>query len=99
MKQITISGHSDDLIEIDGDIREEFSVWLNDDEVVYLCVSDGTMLEIMYNDDGMWRMSQLVAGTAEYTKDEGTDPDTDYSDKVTLNGDIKWVSLAAQKAA
>lgn len=89
MKTIKIYGVSDDLIEIDGDIREEFNHY-NEDDPFYLAFSDGTALSINYNKDGFWRINRLAIGSAEYFKHEGMDEDGDYSDIVTLKGDIKW---------
>ncbi len=89
MKTIKIYGASDDLIEIDGDIREEFNHY-NEDEPFYLAFSDGTALSINYNNDGFWRINRLATGSAEYSKHEGEDEDNDYSDIVSLKGDIKW---------
>ena len=36
------------------------------------------------------RSQRLAIGSAEYSKHEGADEDGDYSDIVTLKGDIKW---------
>jgi hypothetical protein len=92
VKTVTVYGGSDDLIEIDGDIREEFNVYLdNENHKVCLAFSDGTLLSVDYDKDGIWRFNRLVAGTAGYEKREGTDTDTDYTDRVTLAGEIAWV--------
>lgn len=90
---ITVYGSSDDLIEIEGDIVEEFGgPW---DEETYLGFSDGTLLSIEYTDSGIWRINRLKEGSASYSKVEGTSSDDDYTDKVTLaeNGlsKISWV--------
>lgn len=89
---ITIHGASDDLIEIGGDIEEEFSA----DEEGYLFFSDGTLLKIAYEGSGFWRIHLFKSGTAKFSKVEGTDSDSDYSDKVALEGDIKWVGYGQQ---
>lgn len=89
MKTITIYGASDDLIEIEGDLREEFSSYEN--EITHLGFSDGTVLSVHYGDDGFWRMNRLSVGSAEFEKTEGQNEDSDYSDRVTLRGDIRWV--------
>jgi hypothetical protein len=94
MKTITIYGASDDLIEIEGDIREEF--YANEDGIT-IAVSDGTLLSIEYDSGGFWRVNRLVAGSATMEKTEATDPDDDYSDKVTLTGDIRWI-VVGQRA-
>lgn len=90
MSQVTVSGASDDLIEIEGAIRAEFSP--NDSDAgMKLAFSDGTVLAVHYDKNGFWRVNRLAVGTAEYTKTEATDPDGDYSDKVTLTGVLEWV--------
>lgn len=84
---IKIYGSSDDLIEIEGDIREEFNT---DESISFLGFSDGTLLSIFYS-DVFWRIHLVHKGSATYAKTEATDEDTDYSDVVVLVGDIRWV--------
>ena len=86
--KITITGASDDLIEIDGDIQEEFNSW--DDSPTLIAVSDGTLLRVVYDRDGIWRFTPLVYGTAKYFKVDGS-AERDTNDVVTLEGEIKWV--------
>ncbi len=89
---VTIYGASDDLIEVEGALGEEFNFCSNDDdEKRYLTFSDGTVLSAQYDGDGIWRFNRLANGTATYEKTEGTDPDGDYTDRVTLTGDLRWV--------
>ena len=87
---ITIYGASDDLIEIEGDIREEWSVY--DEDGLHIACSDGTLLSINYT-GGFWRINRIATGTCAYEKVEATDEDDDYSDKVTLTGEVRWVAL------
>ena len=90
MKKITVYGAGDDLIEIEGEIREE--LYARDDASTKLAFSDGTVLSVEYNKDGLWKISRLIEGSSKMEKFEATDPDSDeYSDRVTLTGDIKWV--------
>lgn len=95
---IKVSGHSDDLIEIEGDINEEFS-W--DDEEMYLAFSDGTVLSIDYTDSGNWRINKIANGTASYDKIETSGLGKDYSDIVTLGGQnpIKFLWVVCGKMA
>lgn len=82
---ITIYGASDDLIEIEGDIEEEFN-WIADDgESRLLAFSDGTLLRVLYDRDGIWRLNKVASGTAQFEKVEG-DVEKDTPDKVTLSG-------------
>lgn len=89
-KKVTIYGASDDLIELEGDIREEFSCY-GDDEGNYLAFSDGTVLHIVYNDEGVWRITPKAKGTAKMEKTEAVSSEDDnYTDRVTLTGDVRW---------
>jgi hypothetical protein len=91
MGQVQIYGASDDLIEVEGAIHQEFSCWnLKDDEYRYLAFSDGTVIRVDFDKDGCWRFVRLARGSAEFTKTEATDPDGDYTDRVSLVGDIRW---------
>lgn len=95
---IKIYGASDDLIEIEGDINEEFNWIADDDETRLLAFSDGTLLRVMYDRDGIWRLNKVASGTAEFLKVEG-DVEKDTPDEVTLSGvEIKWVVLGEQSA-
>ena len=94
---LKIYGASDDLVEIEGDISEEFNPSDAGDPSL-LAFSDGTLLQIQYGAQslGFWRIQPLVYGTAKYAKTEATDEDDNYSDIVTLDGDIKWVVFGDQ---
>lgn len=88
-RKVEIYGASDDCIELDGDIRDEF--YAHEDDSDYLAFSDGTVLVINYTNDGVWRINRVQDGSAQYSKIEASSPDSkDYSDKVTLTGDLKW---------
>lgn len=80
---VKVYGTSDDLVEVEGDITEEFNP-LHDDKPSFLAFSDGTVLRITY--DGMWHIARIAEGSAEYAKRNATDIDQDYSDIVTLTG-------------
>ena len=87
--EITIYGSSDDLIEIEGDIDEEFTY---PDKPTRLGFSDGTVLSIVYDQRGTWRIAPVVAGSAKLNIVVAPVDDTDnYSDRATLQGDISWV--------
>jgi hypothetical protein len=97
---IEVYGASDDLIEIEGDLSEEFNPPTNrsgDGLTSFLAFSDGTVLSVIYGSEGIWRINRLVAGKAGYKKIEGTDPDgKDYTDRVTLTGEITWVIFGSE---
>lgn len=97
-EMIKVYGASDDLIEIEGDIREEFSFYSRDKESRLLAFSDGTLLRIIYDDDGIWRISLIARGRSDFSKQEGSVPE-DTNDIVTLAGEtISWVVLGEQSA-
>lgn len=88
---IKVYGASDDLIEIDGDIREEF----NTDEGILL-FSDGTMLEVRFNAFSQWRIDVLQEGQAHvhYASKLGLLDDDGGTEVVHLiGGDIKFVAF------
>jgi hypothetical protein len=91
---IEIRGASDDLIEIDGALSEEFSV---SGESVLLGVSDGTLLTVSFDVSGVWRINLLVEGSAEYSKVDGTEKSG--TDVVKLEApSLTWVLLGDQRA-
>jgi hypothetical protein len=94
MSQISVYGASDDLLEVEGDITDEFNPsWRrydDDKEPSYLIVSDGSVLAIRYDENGIWRITRIISGTATMEKKDG-DIVKDTNDIVTLTGDIKWV--------
>lgn len=102
---ILIYGASDDLIEIEGDIREEFSAY-GDDAGVYLGFSDGTLVSVDYDRDGIWRFSSLRngSGVTRFGEMGVTPQDTglaaevpDYSESVLLDGHhIEWIILGTR---
>lgn len=95
MSQVTIYGASDDLIEIEGDLNEEFNPSYDGDGML-LAFGDGTVLDVRYDDGGIWRITQRIAGSATFEKDENPASDEErYSDRVTLTGDLRW-ALAAE---
>ncbi|MGH7486840.1 MAG: hypothetical protein ACREMY_14750 [bacterium] len=87
---ITVYGASDDLIEVDGDISEEFYA-IDSDEGDLLAFSDGTVLKIAYSTSGVWRITPVVTiGHVSITQAPEDDEDN-YSDRATLTGPVKWV--------
>jgi hypothetical protein len=90
MPSITITGYSDDLIDIEGDISEEFS-HNDDDHPAFLAVSDGTLLRVQRDHDGVWRIVPVRRGNATLDHTFGQD-DRDHTDRVTLTGDdVHWI--------
>jgi hypothetical protein len=94
---IEIYGASDDLIELEGDISEEFNPDTNrsgDTLFSFLAFSDGTVLSVIYGPEGIWRINRRIAGTSKYTKIEPTGDQ--YSDRVILDGTFSWVLFGSK---
>ncbi len=94
---VVIYGASDDLIEVDGEVRDEFSAWHDSDagEYVPITVSDGTRAAVRFDEDGVWRIAILTAGTGNprvdvHPLDEEDDAGR-YTDVLTIDGPITWV--------
>lgn len=85
----TIYGASDDLIELDGAIYDEFSAY---DVTSQLAFDNGAILTIRYDDDGIWRIENTnhhpsVTITRCEDRDGFTDRDGPiYSDLATIGG-------------
>lgn len=98
MTAITVYGASDDLVEVEGDIREEFNV--SSDSAELLAFSDGTVLRVGYDElhDGYWRITPMFRGSAHLTVEpvasaygRREDGKPAYSEIATLTGEIRWV--------
>lgn len=83
-----ITGASDDLIEVEGEIIEEFSSF--DCQNGLIACSDGTLLKVFYDKDGLWRFNLLYKGDLFDRKDEGSQ-ETDENDKIYFKPGLKWV--------
>ena len=89
---IKVYGASDDLVEVEGDIEEE---WGSCYDGGILACSDGTLIAIEY--DGEWHLSVLHNGDS-LTVVTPMDRDKDeYTDTVTIDGPIKWVVVAPKR--
>ena len=91
MKTVTIYGASDDLIEIEGDLgRHEFDA--TNDEADDLLFSTGCKVRVTYDEEGCWRINLLTNGCSTVVEHKlATDPDGDYTDRLTITGDFEWV--------
>ena len=83
-----VTGASDDLIEIEGEIREEFSAW--DCRNGILTFSDGTLLDVAYDVNGLWRFNITYRGSLFDRKEEGSLTD-DTNDKVFFKEGLNWI--------
>lgn len=94
MTETAIYGASDDLIEIEGVISEEFNHY--DESPALLAFSDGTLLEIEYDDDGIWRIRPLATGSCKF-EHRGGSAIYDRPDVAVLTGDLKWCVYAKRQ--
>ena len=94
MAIVKIYGASDDLIEIEGDISDEINCY-NEENGIALAFSDGTALRVIYDTDGIWRITRIAEGTAKFSKVDG-DVIKDTNDIVTLEGNILWIVVGTQ---
>ncbi len=88
-----VTGASDDLIELDGDIYEEFNWYAgdsDDDEHRFLAFSDGTVLSVQYDQDGIWRFNSIYKGTLYDKKIDG-EAEKDTPDIIHFKDGLKWV--------
>ena len=83
---IEIYGASDDLIEIEGDVREEFNC--NYDEGTYVATNCGAV-QISYTHSGEWRINAIEGVVTIAPCPVGNEDN--YSDRATIHGNIKWV--------
>lgn len=90
----TITGLSDDLIEIEGDITEEFTApgWNDDFEEGIITCSDGTALRFEYGKGGLWRFFPIFMGNLFVRVDQGNE-ETDTCDVVHFKDGLKWVAM------
>ena len=83
----TVTGASDDLVEINGELCEEFDACdLRDGKVAF---SDGTLLGVEYDSDGIWRFKVIFKGSCFDHKVEGCVTDNS-NDVVHLKEGITW---------
>lgn len=92
-EMIKVFGASDDLIEIDGDFREEFQA--SSDEPNYVAFSNGLLLRVTYNDEGCWEIKVIWSSNIK-TEIQPNDGDKNYSDILTMDGDMHWAVCGNQ---
>ncbi len=93
-KTVTVYGASDDLIEVEGAITAEFSP-TDDDSPAFLAFSDGTVLKVRYDEDGVWVIRRVATGSATF--DKAPFADAAHTDRVTLTGDaLAWVVFGSE---
>lgn len=89
---VTIYGYSDDLIEIDGDFREEFAASTESDDGDVIGFSNGVLLRIHYANDGIWRITPISAGDGKLKIEQApADVEDNYSDRATIDAEVSWI--------
>lgn len=82
---LKVYGASDDLIEVEGDVREEINA-----DRAYLVTDTGVILYIRYSESGIWRIiPALNASSVELDfciEDDGER----YSDIAVIPHDVSW---------
>ena len=94
---ITIYGASDDLVEIDGDVYEEFPV--GGDDTSYVGTSNGALIKITYTSTGTWRITPVAGLELISIVQAPEDDEKNYTDRATISGDIAWVVCGTEYAA
>ncbi len=91
----TLTGYSDDLIELEGDLGEEIPFDRASDEGVsgHLAFSDGTLLRVVYDMGGIWRFSPVAKGALFDHIDVGSEEDDSF-DVVYFKDGLKWCLFA-----
>ena len=93
----TIYGASDDLIEIEGDLEEEWNAY---DFNGKLALSNGVLFSMKYNSQGIWRINilaghdkvtHLPAQEGDENRDENGYPT--YSDRIIIDEPVKWAAI------
>lgn len=87
IKGTIVTGASDDLIELRGDLYEEFNSYdCNNGAIAF---NDGTILNVRYDEDGIWRFNLISKGSL-YIKIEQGIVDEDTNDIVYFKEGLKW---------
>lgn len=93
----TVTGCSDDLIELDGDLYEEFGGLYSDPRGI-IGFSDGTLVKFEYDDDGIWRFKLIVKGELFDHIEQG-DVEKDTFDVVHFKDGLKWAVMGTSEYA
>lgn len=96
VKTTILRGYSDDIISLKGNISEEFYS-IDDEQTRVIMLDDSTIFSVDYSSTGIWRFNiKNVGSKYTYTKHEATgeedeNGDEDYSDIITIEGDVKFI--------
>lgn len=101
--EVTLYGSSDDLIQIEGGIEEEFDYlrWADEGHGALIGFSDGTLLRVkLDHHDEVWRITPVfVPDQSRLTIVQAPASDEhNYSDRATLVGEIQWALMGSHLA-
>lgn len=82
-----VTGASDDLIEIGGELEEELNAYDCLDGT--MAFSDGTLLTVDYSKEGIWRFTPVYKGNL-FNKILQGSVNEDTNDEVYFNPGLKW---------
>ena len=86
-----ITGASDDLIEIEGELSEEFNSYGCSNG--HMACSDGTLLKVDYAEDGIWRFRPIVKGNL-FDKAVDGSVEEDTNDKTYFKPGLRWFAFS-----
>lgn len=91
---VKIRGYSDDLIDIEGDVSEEFDA---NGLIHYLVsTSTGVLLRVRYA--AVWRIDVISGADNVHIVPCPENDDDNYSDVATVDGDVSWVQCGNEFA-
>ena len=93
----TLTGASDNLIELEGDLRDEFGTLYSDPRGV-IGFSDGTLIKYEYDDDGIWRFIPVIKGPLFDHIEQG-DVENDTFDVVHFKYGLMWAVMGTEDNA
>ena len=87
----TVTGHSHDVIELEGDLCDEFYPGYEDQKGT-IGFSDGTLLHYEYDSDGIWRFKPIVKGSL-FDRIELGSVSEDTFDVVHFKDGLTWAIM------
>lgn len=88
-----VTGASDDLIELDGDIYEEFGLHNDEggeDAGDLIAFSNGVVLRVRYSQSGVWRITPVTGADKVSIVQAPEDDDDNYTDRATITEPVLW---------
>lgn len=79
-----VYGSSDDLVELEGCVRDELQ---GGDEPTYVRFTNGTYAKVVYSDEGVWRVEVIAKGTGTVRRLYGLPDDSDGDLSKQAHGD------------